>query len=258
MTGKNGEDGMGGERRMMGSLREALAAAGRSEGTPAASPSPASPASASAPKEPKALPQPSAPPAVPAATGVTTERKTVPSAAEAALEVRAASPGAPADTPPTRAMRPGVARQAAGSAAGAARTQLVRGKSLVKRTDFHQDPVVAWLVVIGGPGLGAFRPIFEGNNTIGRSSGQRIPIDFGDETISSEEQAYIRYDSVDRRFLLVPNLAKTNIVAVNDAKPTAAVALAAMDVITMGHTQLVFVPFCSQDFDWAELTEMKS
>lgn len=242
MTAKIGEDA-GGERRMMGSLREALAAAGRSEGSAASTMS----------QDAKALPappQPSAPPAL-AAPGAATERKTVPSAAQAAAEVRGASP----DAPQTRMMRPGVAR--APAAGGASRTQLVRGKSLVKRTEFHQDPVVAWLVVIGGPGLGAFRPIFEGNNTIGRSSGQRIPIDFGDETISSEEQAYIRYDSVDRRFLLVPNLAKTNIVAVNDAKPTAAVALNAMDVITMGHTQLVFVPFCGQDFDWAELSEMK-
>ncbi len=43
-----------------------------------------------------------------------------------------------------------------------------------------------------------------------------MPLDFGDETISSEEQAFIRYDSVDRSFLFVPNLARTNIVAVND------------------------------------------
>jgi hypothetical protein len=134
---------------------------------------------------------------------------------------------------------------------------MVRGRTALSRTNFHQDPVVGWLVIIGGAGLGAYRPIFEGNNTIGRSPGQRIPIDFGDDAISSEEQAYIRYDSVDRRFLLVPNLAKTNIVAVNATKPTSAVELAAMDVITMGHTQLVFVPFCSQEFDWGELTEMK-
>ena len=32
--------------------------------------------------------------------------------------------------------------------------------------------------------------------------------------------------------------------------------LAAMDLITMGRTQLVFVPFCGHDFDWAELSEM--
>jgi hypothetical protein len=30
-----------------------------------------------------------------------------------------------------------------------------------------------------------------------------------------------------------------------------------MDVITMGRTQLVFVPFCGAEFDWAELTDSK-
>ncbi len=147
---------------------------------------------------------------------------------------------------------------ARGGGEEAARTQLVRGKQQVRRDLFHQDPVVGWLVIVGGPGLGSYRPIFEGNNTIGRASGQRIPIDFGDETISSEEQAYIRYDSVDRTFLFVPNLAKTNVVQVNDRKPTAALALASMDVITMGRTQLVFVPFCGPDFDWSEIGEVKT
>lgn len=139
----------------------------------------------------------------------------------------------------------------------APRTQLVRGRQKLERSDFNQDPVVGWLVVVGGPGLGAFRPIFEGNNTLGRSSSQRISINFGDDAISSEEQAYVRYDSTDRSFLFVPNLAKTNVVSVNDKRPTGAVELAHMDVITVGRTQLVFVPFCGPDFDWAELAEVK-
>ena len=42
----------------------------------------------------------------------------------------------------------------------------------VCRTVKHQDPVVGWLVVVGGPGLGAFRPIYEGNNTVGRGKSQ--------------------------------------------------------------------------------------
>ena len=153
-----------------------------------------------------------------------------------------------------------IVRHLAGRPQGAdepPQTQRVRGKTAVKRTDFFQDPVVGWLVVIGGPGLGAFRPVFEGNNTVGRSRSQRIAIDFGDEAISNEEQAYIRYDSADRKFMLVPNMAKTNIVAVNDKKPTSAVELSAMDLITMGRTQLCFVPFCGIEFDWAELMEMK-
>jgi hypothetical protein len=140
---------------------------------------------------------------------------------------------------------------------GEARTQLLRGRQKVSRAKFHQDPVVGWLVVVGGPGLGAHRSIYEGNNTVGRAPSQRIPVDFGDDTISSEEQVYIRYDSHDRSFLFVPNLAKTNVVQVNDKKPTGAVALQAMDVITMGRTQLVFVPFCGPEFDWAELSDVR-
>ena len=137
------------------------------------------------------------------------------------------------------------------------RTQAVRGKPKVMRNIFHSDPVVGWLVIIGGPGLGAFRPIFEGNNAIGRGKEQRIALDFGDTTISSEEQAYIRYDSMDRSFLFVPNLSKTNIVAINDKKPAGAVKLELMDVITMGRTQLAFVAFCGEEFDWSELSDLK-
>jgi hypothetical protein len=33
------------------------------------------------------------------------------------------------------------------------------------------------------------------------------------------------------------------------------VELQAMDVITMGRTQLVFVPFCGAEFDWSALAD---
>ncbi len=157
------------------------------------------------------------------------------------------------DVAPTLAVK-GTGQKAAAPAD--TKTQVVKGKSRPERSDFHQEPVVGWLVVIGGPGLGAFRPIFEGNNTIGRAPSQRVPVDFGDDAISAEEQAYLRYDSSDRTFLFVPNLAKTNVVRLNDDKPTAAVKLRPMDVITMGRTQLVFVPFCGDEFDWSELAEL--
>ncbi len=197
-------------------------------------------------------------PASPASAAATPPPAGAPAAASgqgqgAPGEGGAPGAGAASDpVPPTRIMRPGPGA----GAAGGGRTRLVRGPLKVSRSEFHQDPVVGWLVVIGGPGLGAFRPIFEGNNTIGRAPSQRIPIDFGDDTISAEEQAYIRYDAAERRFLFVPNLAKTNVVSVNEDKPTSAVPLQAMDVITMGHTQLVFVPFCGEEFDWSELTAL--
>ena len=170
----------------------------------------------------------------------------VPLAVDAAKIQAAKIP--PPNTPATNTLAPDTQ---------APKTQAVRGKPKVLRNNFLADPVVGWLVVVGGPGLGSFRPIFEGNNAVGRSKDQRIPIDFGDTTISSEEQAYIRYDSMDRSFLFVPNLSKTNIVAINDKRPTGAVKLELMDVITMGRTQLAFVPFCGEEFDWSELSDLK-
>lgn len=155
-------------------------------------------------------------------------------------------------------------QSASGSSAAAAggssdhATQFVRGQQKVGRNAFAQDPVVGWLVIVGGPGLGAFRPIFEGNNTVGRGTNNRIPLDFGDDSISSEEQAYVRYDPTDRSFLLVPNMSKTNVITHNESRPAQPVPLNAMDLITMGRTQLVFVPFCGADFDWAELSGLST
>ena len=235
-----------GQSRILGSLREALAAAGKADSEPTG-PLTEPPPLASLPAPTATLPGPPAIPHVPSVQ-----------AADAGPALhQPAPPRVVADVAPTtQATRP--ARNRTDRAdTSPARTQLIRGKRSIARDNFSQDPVVGWLVVIGGKGLGSFRPIFEGNNAIGRSASQRIPIDFGDEAISSEEQAYIRYDSQDRSFLFVPNLAKTNVVSVDGRKPTGAVALKAMDVITMGRTQLVFVPFCGAEFDWSELEELK-
>jgi hypothetical protein len=247
--------------RLLGSLREALNAAGREDARGQSTPPPLRPVSnleASSELDPTAPPNPE-----PETTLLLRNVSPLPSAAEAARAARGGTPNIPPvdrhvefDAPPTtQVVRPERERLAPPSDAPA-RTRLVRGRQPVKRGTFYQDPVVGWLVVVGGPGLGAYRPIFEGNNTIGRSPTQRIPIDFGDDAISSEEQAYIRYDTTDRTFLFVPNLAKTNVVSVNDKRPTSAVPLVAMDVITMGRTQLVFVPFCGPEFDWSELPDI--
>ena len=242
--------------RFLGSLKDALMAAARSD-------TPSIPGAIAPPEVPRGLP--AVTPVMLKASVVDAEtvlpppraaRDEAARAPEPARDVRPAPPNRSEPMPEamTRAIRGSDPRR---PAAVPPRTQLVRGRVEVTRGEFHQDPVVGWLVVVGGLGLGAFRPIYEGNNTLGRARTQRIAIDFGDETISSEEQAYIRYDSADRSFLFVPNLSKTNVVSINNRKPTAAVPLAAMDVITMGRTQLAFVPFCGGDFDWSELSDAK-
>jgi hypothetical protein len=245
-----GPQGRGG---FLGSLKDALAAASRDD-TGAALAAAA-----------KVLITPPPVPATPAKAddGAGTQlvpksngAAAAPSAAEAAREARGGSqPLANRHVEPEHLPTTRVVRSPAKAPSEPSRTTLVRGKQQVRRGEFEQDPVVAWLVVVGGPGIGQYRPVFEGNNTVGRSDTNRIAIDFGDDAISSDEQAYIRYDSSDRSFLFVPNLAKTNVVSLNEKRPTGAVPLQQMDVITMGRTQLVFVPFCGPEFDWAALTD---
>jgi FHA domain len=249
----------------LGSLRDALAAAGRADGAAAGN--------RSSDRASPSLEVINAVAPVPAASNATQllpRDNPLPAAADAARDARGGTPVVPPLTraavettveelaaATTRVVR-GATPLKAADRANDGRTQILRGKPAVARGQFEQDPVVGWVVVVGGPGLGSFRPIYEGNNTVGRSGSQRIPLDFGDDAISSEEQAYIRYDSAERSFLFVPNLAKTNIVSVNGKRPTTAVSLASMDVILMGRTQLVFVPFCGAEFDWSELSDKQS
>ena len=272
--------------RLFGSLRDALFAASRSEQEMRSSDpnqlasgpldresfdtgraEPELPGGRPTPEQPEPTPQAAAAVALPASPRPAPVALQVP-ATPPAHEQSSMKPPAAADRVPVGAeqlpsadeitaqldrARAKSALQAGSAAAPPQRTQLVRGRGPLAKSEFQQDPVVGWLVVVGGAGLGSFRPIFEGNNSIGRSRNNRIPIDFGDDAISNEEQAYIRYDGNDRSFLFVPNMSKTNVVSVNSKRPTSAVQLNAMDVVTMGRTQLAFVPFCGPEFDWSEI-----
>jgi FHA domain-containing protein len=240
--------------KFLGSLRDALMAAGRDDApVEGAASAPSAPASSSANAANGEMPPPLPP-------------KQSLSAEEAARLARTPAPKAPeaepmaadkdSDVPPTtRVVRPEGRAQKAPEPEASPRTVLVRGRQQIERGVFERDPVVGFLIVVGGPGLGSFRPIFEGNNTVGRSTENRIPLDFGDDAISNEAQAYLRYDSSDQSFLFLPNLAKTNVVSVNDKRPTGPVPLQSMDVITLGRTQVAFLPFCGSEFDWSEISE---
>lgn len=119
----------------------------------------------------------------------------------------------------------------------------------------QSEPVVGWLVVLEGPGKGNHRPVYNGSNTIGRNSNQRIPLDFGDGSISGEQQAFLVYDSKKRQFQIVPNLGRPNLVHLNDSALLSNSELKARDKITMGQTTLLFVPLCGPDFDWSDMTK---
>ena len=106
------------------------------------------------------------------------------SAAEAAREVKGQTSLKPQDKhvefgapPTTRVVRGGAPKVENDSP----RTQLVRGKVQVKRGEFEQDPVVGWLVIVGGAGMGSTGPSSRATTRSGRAATQRIPLDFGDE-----------------------------------------------------------------------------
>ena len=237
--------------KFLGSLKDALMAAGREDtALPPALPAAASAHAASDDKI--VVPAPAKPVSPSAEEAARLARL------EPAPKVQDAGPppASEPDTPPTtRVVRPASKNAEKIEVQAPSRTVLVRGRQKIAHSAFERDPAVGFLVIVGGPGLGSFRPIFEGNNTVGRSTENRIPIDFGDDAISNEAQAYIRYDSNDRSFLFVPNLAKTNVVSVNDKRPTGPVPLQPMDVITIGRTQVAFLPFCGAEFDWSEISE---
>jgi hypothetical protein len=111
------------------------------------------------------------------------------------------------------------------------------------------NPVVGWLVVRKGPGRGSFRPIFYGQNSIGRGSDQRVSLDFGDHRISRQEHAFLIYDDVAQKFY-VRDGGKTNLVRHNGELVMTPTQIQDRDELTIGGTTLLFVALCGPAFDW--------
>lgn len=115
------------------------------------------------------------------------------------------------------------------------------------------NPEVGWLVVISGSGRGRSRPIFNQYNSVGREKSNRIPLDFGDETISRHKHATIAYDDRSRTFYISHGGESENLVRVNGKVVLTPIELTAGDRIEIGHTTVVFVPLCGPNFDWSEI-----
>ena len=114
------------------------------------------------------------------------------------------------------------------------------------------DPVVGWLVCIHGADRGRDFRIRSERNAIGRAPNMDICIS-GDDTISREKHAYISYNPRRNSFLLTPGESR-GIVYLNDEEVASPIALKPFDVIELGQTKLLFVPFCGEQFQWNTLT----
>jgi hypothetical protein len=197
---------------------------GASKGDDAARQSP------SAPAEAASAPTPSTP-STPGGTVIgRTRLVSVAPAADASAPM-------PAPAVSQRAAAPTVA----GSIAG--KTEFVR----IETTQL--DPVVGWVVVVKGPGRGGFKPVFVGMNSVGRAPSQRICLDFGDETISREEHAFITYDDELHRYWVQSGA--SNVVKVGTHALDAPHELKVNDTLSLGKTVLRFYPVCGPEFSWS-------
>jgi hypothetical protein len=110
------------------------------------------------------------------------------------------------------------------------------------------DPVVGWLVCIEGNDRGRDYRIRSERNAIGRDPSMQICIS-GDETISRERHAVISFNPKKQSFMVLPGDGR-GLVYLNDEEVAMPMELKPHDVIELGQTKLMFVPFCGERFQW--------
>ena len=125
------------------------------------------------------------------------------------------------------------------------------GKTVaILQKNMKVEPVAGWLVCIEGADKGKDYRIEAKNNTIGRNENMDICIK-NDSTISRENHARLAYDVKHNAFHLI-SAENTNGIYVNDEPVYVPTKLNAYDLIELGESKFVFIPFCSDSFNWKE------
>lgn len=128
------------------------------------------------------------------------------------------------------------------------KTVAVIRKRVHNDDDVGINPVTGWLVCIQGREKGRDYRIYSGNNFLGRSDVMDICIR-GDDTISREKHACVSYDDKKNRFYIYQGDSR-GLVYVNNEAVFIPQLLNPYDVIEVGKTKLLFVPFCTDKFIW--------
>jgi hypothetical protein len=110
------------------------------------------------------------------------------------------------------------------------------------------EPVVGWLVCIGGPNLGQSFNIYAGRNSLGRSNNNKIVVN-KDRSISREKHAWIIYEPKNGEFFALPG-DSSGLTYVNEQNIMQATKLEKWSYIDVGNTRLTLVPLCDGEFSW--------
>ena len=108
------------------------------------------------------------------------------------------------------------------------------------------DPVTGWLVCVDGSEKGRDYRLHSGRNFLGRAANMDISVP-GDMEVSRENHCSIVFEPKGQAFLLAPGSA---VVFFNGQQITESVTLKATDVIKVGVSEFVFIPFCVEGRGW--------
>lgn len=119
--------------------------------------------------------------------------------------------------------------------------------------EVSDDPVVGWLVIVKGPGIGNSINLGMGMNAVGRDTDQRAAFPYGDKQISGEDHLRIIYDDEGRTFMIAPGSGKT-VSRLNGKIIAMATELPNYSTIALSKaTSVRFVAFCNESFDWSDV-----
>ncbi|MBQ8980248.1 MAG: FHA domain-containing protein [Eubacterium sp.] len=115
----------------------------------------------------------------------------------------------------------------------------------------HSEPVAGWLVCIDSvQNVGADFKLKVGMNYIGRNE-QDVRIE-GDLAVSRRKHAVVVYEPKKNVFY-VDRGESQQLTYLNGSVVLAPTELSANDVIQVGRTKLMFIPFCSDKFRWDDI-----
>ena len=115
---------------------------------------------------------------------------------------------------------------------------------------FREDvePVCGWIVCIEGARKGKDYTVMAGKNFVGRADDMDIQI-LGDNKISRRNHCVIVYDAKQGQTVLLPG-DSNGLVYLNDEAVYVPTGLNIYDVIELGESKFLYIPFCGEHFKW--------
>ncbi len=112
----------------------------------------------------------------------------------------------------------------------------------------EEKPVCGWLVCVSGARRGKDYKVSAGKNFIGRADDMDIQI-LGDNKISRRNHGVIVYDEKQNKSMILPGDSNGLVYADGNAVYVPQ-ELSPYEVIELGDSKFVFVPFCGEHFKW--------